>query len=887
MNAVSNFINIGERTNVTGSARFKKLILNGDYDAALDVARQQVENGAQIIDVNMDEGLLDGKEAMVTFLNLIAAEPDISRVPIMIDSSRFEIIEAGLKCVQGRAIVNSISLKEGEADFLKQARICRRFGAAVVVMAFDESGQAETAQHKFEICKRSHDLLTQKAGFAPWDIIFDPNIFAVATGIEDHNDYANAFFEATRLIKAEMPHAHVSGGLSNLSFSFRGNDPVREAMHSCFLYHAIPLGMNMAIVNAGQITVYDDIPDELRDHVEDVLFNRRADATDRLLAIADKYRGSGAATQVSDPAWREQPVEKRLEHALVHGIVDYVVDDTEECRQRADKPLDVIEGPLMDGMNVVGDLFGAGKMFLPQVVKSARVMKAAVAHLLPYMEEEKRRSGDTSAKGKVLMATVKGDVHDIGKNIVGVVLQCNNYDVVDLGVMVPTEDILRRAREEKVDIIGLSGLITPSLDRMVDVAAEMTRQGFDIPLLIGGATTSKKHTALKIMPEYAHGTIHVDDASKAVGVVSKLLSRKARGDYLADIATEYDRLRHASAQSTERPTTPLAQARAKAFDGGWDSYTPPAPQTPGLSVIDDMGPAQLRDYIDWTPFFNTWEMKGRYPQILDDPAKGETARELFDAAQAMLDRIEAENWFTCRGVVGLWPANRSGDDILVWTDEDRRQIWKRLPMLRQQGTKSGDRAAMCLADFIAPKGTPDWIGGFAVTAGPEVHTIADRMKAEGNDYDSILVQALGDRLAEAFAEALHERVRRSLWGFAPEERLSNEELIAEAYRGIRPAAGYPASPDHTEKGTLFDMLDAPRHTGLRLTESYAMWPAAAVSGLYFAHPKASYFGVGRIGRDQVADYAERKGMPVTEVETWLQPSLSYTPARGVPVKKSA
>ena len=887
MNAVSNFINIGERTNVTGSARFKKLILNGDYDAALDVARQQVENGAQIIDVNMDEGLLDGKEAMVTFLNLIAAEPDISRVPIMIDSSRFEIIEAGLKCVQGRAIVNSISLKEGEADFLKQARICRRFGAAVVVMAFDESGQAETAQHKFEICKRSHDLLTQKAGFAPWDIIFDPNIFAVATGIEDHNDYANAFFEATRLIKAEMPHAHVSGGLSNLSFSFRGNDPVREAMHSCFLYHAIPLGMNMAIVNAGQITVYDDIPDELRDHVEDVLFNRRADATDRLLAIADKYRGSGAATQVSDPAWREQPVEKRLEHALVHGIVDYVVDDTEECRQRADKPLDVIEGPLMDGMNVVGDLFGAGKMFLPQVVKSARVMKAAVAHLLPYMEEEKRRSGDTSAKGKVLMATVKGDVHDIGKNIVGVVLQCNNYDVVDLGVMVPTEDILRRAREEKVDIIGLSGLITPSLDRMVDVAAEMTRQGFDIPLLIGGATTSKKHTALKIMPEYAHGTIHVDDASKAVGVVSKLLSRKARGDYLADIASEYDRLRHASAQSAERPTTPLAQARANAFDGGWDSYTPPAPQTPGLSVIDDMGPAQLRDYIDWTPFFNTWEMKGRYPQILDDPAKGETARELFDAAQAMLDRIEAENWFTCRGVVGLWPANRSGDDILVWTDEDRRQIWKRLPMLRQQGTKSGDRAAMCLADFIAPKGTPDWIGGFAVTAGPEVHTIADRMKAEGNDYDSILVQALGDRLAEAFAEALHERVRRSLWGFAPEERLTNEDLIAEAYRGIRPAAGYPASPDHTEKGTLFDMLDAPRHTGLRLTESYAMWPAAAVSGLYFAHPQASYFGVGRIGRDQVADYAERKGMSVAEVETWLQPSLSYTPARGVPVKKSA
>ncbi len=882
MTGVSNFINIGERTNVTGSARFKKLILNGDYDAAVEVARQQVENGAQIIDVNMDEGLLDGKAAMVDFLNLIAAEPDISRVPVMIDSSKFEIIEAGLKCAQGRSIVNSISLKEGEAEFLEQARICRRHGAAVVVMAFDENGQAETAQHKFEISKRSHDLLTQKAGFAPWDIIFDPNIFAVATGIAEHNDYANAFFDAIKLIKAEMPHAHISGGLSNLSFSFRGNDPVREAMHSCFLYHAIPLGMDMAIVNAGQITVYDDIPDELRDHVEDVLFNRREDATDRLLAIADKYRGSGAATQVSDPKWREQPVEKRLEHALVHGIVDYVVDDTEECRQRADKPLDVIEGPLMDGMNVVGDLFGAGKMFLPQVVKSARVMKAAVAHLLPYMEEEKRRSGDTSAKGKVLMATVKGDVHDIGKNIVGVVLQCNNYDVVDLGVMVPTEDILRRAREEKVDIIGLSGLITPSLDRMVDVAAEMTRQGFDIPLLIGGATTSKKHTALKIAPEYEHGAIYVEDASKAVGVVSKLLSKTARRDYIDGIAREYDRMRSGNAQTLERPTTPLAEARARAFDGGWESYTPAAPQTPGLTVIDDMHPAALRDYIDWTPFFSTWEMKGRYPQILEDPVKGATARELFDAAQTMLDRIEAENWFTCRGVVGLWPANSDGDDILVWTDEARRRVWHRLPMLRQQGSKSGDRAALCLADFIAPEGTPDWIGGFAVTAGREVHSIAAQMKAEGNDYDAILVQALGDRLAEAFAEALHERVRRSLWGFAPEERLTNEELIAEAYRGIRPAAGYPACPDHTEKGTLFEMLDAPRHTGLTLTESYAMWPAAAVSGLYFAHPEASYFGVGRIGRDQVADYAARRGMSVPEVETWLQPSLSYTPERASP-----
>ncbi len=879
---ISNFINIGERTNVTGSARFKKLIMNEDYDTALEVARQQVENGAQIIDVNMDEGLLDSEQAMKDFLNLVASEPDISRVPIMIDSSKFEIIEAGLKCVQGRAIVNSISLKEGEEPFLEQARIIRRYGAAVVVMAFDENGQAETAQHKYEICRRSYDLLTEKAGFDPWDIIFDPNIFAVATGIEEHNDYANAFFEAIKLIKADMPHTHISGGLSNVSFSFRGNNPVREAMHSCFLYHAIPLGMNMAIVNAGQITVYDDIPDELREHVEDVLFNRRDDATDRLLAIADKYRDSGEATQVDDPKWRDQPVEKRLEHALVHGITDYVVDDTEECRQRADKPLDVIEGPLMDGMNVVGDLFGAGKMFLPQVVKSARVMKAAVAHLLPYMEEEKRLQGDTSAKGKVLMATVKGDVHDIGKNIVGVVLQCNNYDVVDMGVMVPTEDILAKAKEEKADIIGLSGLITPSLDRMVDVAAEMKRTGLDLPLLIGGATTSKKHTAIKIEPEYEHGVIHVDDASKAVGVVSKLLSKTARDEFLAGVKGDYAKLRDGSAQKSERPTTPIAEARANALDGEWDSYTPPAPQTPGLTVIDDISVGELVDYIDWTPFFNTWEMKGKYPQILKDPRMGETARELFDAAHAMLGRIIDENWFTPRGVVGLWPANSDGDDVVVWADEDRRKEWRRLPMLRQQGSKSGDRASMCLADLVAPKGTPDWIGGFAVTTGPEVHTISDRLKAEGNDYDSILVQALGDRLAEAYAEALHERVRKSLWGYASDEKLANEDLIAEKYRGIRPAPGYPACPDHTEKRTLFELLDAPEHTGLRLTESCAMWPAAAVSGLYFAHPKSAYFGIGRIGRDQVEDYAARKGMSVADVETWLQPSLSYTPERARP-----
>jgi len=879
MTSVANFINIGERTNVTGSAKFKKLIMDDDYDAALDVARSQVENGAQIIDVNMDEGLLESAEAMTRFLNLIASEPDISRVPVMIDSSKFEVIEAGLKCVQGRSVVNSISLKEGEEQFLEQARTIRRYGAAVVVMAFDEGGQAETAQHKFEICKRSHDLLTEKAGFDPWDIIFDPNIFAVATGIEAHNDYANAFFEATRMIKEAMPHTHVSGGLSNVSFSFRGNNAVREAMHSAFLYHAIPLGMDMAIVNAGQITVYDDIPDELREHVEDVLLNRRDDATDRLLEIADKYKGTGEASKTEDPKWREGTVEERLTHSLVHGITEHVIDDTEEARQKLDKPLDVIEGPLMDGMNVVGDLFGDGKMFLPQVVKSARVMKTAVGHLLPYMEEEKRRQGDTSAKGKVLMATVKGDVHDIGKNIVGVVLQCNNYDVVDLGVMVPTEDILAKAKEEKADIVGLSGLITPSLDRMVEVAGEMTRQGMDLPLMIGGATTSKKHTALKVAPEYEHGVIHVDDASKAVGVVSKLLSKTARPDYLAEIARDQEAMRASSTKTGDRPTTAIEAARANAFDGGWNDYTPAAPQSPGLSVIDDMPLETLRDYIDWTPFFNTWEMKGRFPDILDHPEKGPTARELYANAQAMLDKIVNEGWFTPRGVVGLWPANAEGDDVVVWTDETRREVAERLPQLRQQGRKSGDKPHMSLADFVAPTGTPDWIGGFAVTSGPEVHSLSDAFKAEGNDYDSIMVQALGDRLAEAFAEALHARVRRSLWGYAPGEAMQNDDLIAEKYRGIRPAPGYPACPDHTEKATLFALLDAERHTGISLTESFAMWPAAAVSGFYFAHPDASYFGIGRLGPDQVADYAHRKGIDLAEMEKWLAPSLGYTPSR--------
>ncbi len=881
MTGISNFVVVGERTNVTGSARFKKLILAGDYAAAVEVARQQVENGAQIIDVNMDEGLLDGALAMTTFLNLIAGEPDIARVPVMIDSSKWEVIEAGLKCVQGKAVVNSISLKEGEAPFLEQARLIRRYGAAVVVMAFDETGQAETAEHKFAIAKRSHDLLVEKVGFPPEDIIFDPNIFAVATGIEEHADYAVAFFDATRMIKEAMPLTHVSGGLSNVSFSFRGNDAVREAMHSAFLYHATRAGMDMAIVNAGQITVYDDIPDELRERVEDVLLNRREDATERLLEIADRYRGKGEAQKTADPAWREAPVAERLSHALVHGIADFVVADTEEARQQAERPLDVIEGPLMDGMNVVGDLFGAGKMFLPQVVKSARVMKTAVAHLLPYMEEEKRLAKDTSAKGKVLMATVKGDVHDIGKNIVGVVLQCNNYDVVDLGVMVPTETIIETAKKEKVDIVGLSGLITPSLDRMVDVAAEMRRQGLAVPLLIGGATTSKKHTALRIAPEYPHGVLHVDDASKAVGVVSRLLSKTARDELLADTRADQQKLRLGSGRDAgPRPTVPLAQARANAFDGGWDTYVPPRPSFVDTRIFAPYDVGELFGYIDWTPFFRTWEMKGTFPAILDDAAQGEAARELHAAALAMLARIRDEGWFTAKGVVGFWPANAEGDDVLVHEDETRADVRARLCTLRQQGSKGGGRVNYALADFVAPAGIDDWIGGFAVTAGPEVHDLAERFKAAGDDYASILVQALGDRLAEAFAERMHERVRREFWAYAPEEALANDDLIRERYRGIRPAPGYPACPDHTEKQKLFDLLDAPAATGLRLTESFAMWPAAAVAGWYFAHPGSAYFGVGRIGEDQVEDYAKRKGLSREEVERWLQPNLAYDPEAG-------
>ena len=870
------FINIGERTNVTGSARFKRLILNGDFEAAVEVARDQVDNGAQIIDVNMDEGLLDSEAAMRTFLNLIAAEPDISRVPVMVDSSKFEVIEAGLKCVQGRPVVNSISLKEGEGPFLEQARIVRRFGAAVVVMAFDETGQAETAEHKFAICERAYRLLIDKAGFDPWEIIFDPNIFAVATGIEAHDDYAVAFFEATRMIKERLPHALVSGGLSNVSFSFRGNDPVREAMHSAFLYHGIRAGLDMAILNAGQITVYDDIPDHLRERVEDVLLNRRGDSTDRLLAIADDYRGKGEKQAKADPKWREAPVGTRLSHALIHGITDYVIDDTEEARQGAERPLDVIEGPLMDGMNTVGELFGAGKMFLPQVVKSARVMKTAVGHLIPFMEAEKAASGGVSTKGKILMATVKGDVHDIGKNIVGVVLACNNYDVIDMGVMVPTEDIVARAKSEGVDAIGLSGLITPSLDRMVEVAGEMSRQGLDVPLLIGGATTSKKHTAIKIMPAYDKGVVHVDDASKAVGVVSRLLSAERKPRFLMEVAGEYAALAGGRAGVAERPTIKLAEARRNA--ARLAPHRPEKPNQTSLVPISDLGIGALRDFIDWSPFFWTWEMRQTFPRILDDPERGAAARELYANAQAMLDRIEAEDWFNPRAVAAIWPANRRGDDIVIWTDEDRRSERARFHMLRQQTAKREGRANQCLSDFVAEAG-PDWIGGFAVSAGQEVHTIADRYKAAGNDYDAIMVQALADRLAEAMAEALHAKVRREIWGYAPDENLANEALIGEAYRGIRPAPGYPACPDHTEKRTLFDLLDAERQTGLTLTESCAMWPAAAVSGLYFAHPDASYFGVGRIGRDQVADYARRKRMSVGEVERWLAPNLAYTPGQ--------
>ena len=873
---IANFVNIGERTNVTGSARFKKLIMEGDYAAAVEVARQQVENGAQVIDVNMDEGLLDAVHAMTTFLKLIGAEPDIARVPVMVDSSKWHVIEAGLQCVSGKPIVNSISMKEGEEEFLAHARLCMDYGAAAVVMAFDEVGQADTKERKVEICKRAYKLLTG-IGFPPEDIIFDPNIFAVATGIEEHDRYGLDFLEAVKEIKAACPHAKTSGGLSNLSFSFRGNEVVRRAMHSVFLYHAIPAGLDMAIVNAGQIDIYDQIDPTLREACEDVILNRdvpgEETATERLIALAESYKGKDQKAEKEAAEWRGWPVEKRLEHALVKGIDAHIVDDTEEMRAATDarggRPIEVIEGPLMDGMNVVGDLFGSGKMFLPQVVKSARVMKKAVAHLIPYIEAEKDKlpEAEQKTKGKIVMATVKGDVHDIGKNIVGVVLQCNGYDVIDLGVMVPWSDILKAANDNKADIIGLSGLITPSLDEMVTVAEEMQGAQMSIPLLIGGATTSKVHTALRIDPAYEGPVIHVLDASRAVGVASRLLSDTQRDAFVDDTASEYVKVREAREGKTKNPLFTLEEARANHYDPFY-SDKPAPPMRPGLHVFDDWSLADLREYIDWTPFFRAWELHGNYPKILDDEVVGETARTLFADANAMLDRIIDEKWLTARGVCGLWPCARDGDDITVYLDRNEEHVV--LPMLRQQIKKSRDHANMCLADFIDPAG--DWIGGFAVG----IHGIDEPSRkfiADKDDYSDILLKSLADRFAEAFAERLHKHVRTDLWGYAPDEQLTNDALIKEEYRGIRPAPGYPACPDHSLKPMLFEMLDAEANTGLTLTENFAMWPTAAVSGLYFGHPEAEYFGVARIGRDQLEDYAVRRGVDLATAERWLRPNL--------------
>ena len=882
-NGAQNFVMVGERTNVTGSARFRKLIEANDYAAALEVARQQVENGANMLDVNMDEGMLDSEGAMVTFLNLIAAEPDIARVPIMIDSSKWSVIEAGLKCVQGKAVVNSISLKEGEGPFLDHARKVRRYGAAVVVMAFDEKGQADSVERKFAICKRAYRLLTEEAGFPPEDIVFDPNIFAVATGIEEHNDYASAYIEATRRIKSELPHVHVSGGVSNLSFAFRGNERVREAMHSVFLYHAIAAGMDMGIVNAGQLTLYDDIEPELRTLVEDVILNRRADATDRLLEAAERFKGEGAQKREVDLSWREKPVEERLIHALVHGIGNYVVEDTEEARAKAERPLHVIEGPLMAGMNVVGDLFGAGKMFLPQVVKSARVMKQAVAYLMPFMEREKRELGlaDQPSAGKILLATVKGDVHDIGKNIVGVVLQCNNYEVIDLGVMVPAAKILETAIEEKADIIGLSGLITPSLDEMCHVAAEMEREGFDLPLLIGGASTSRVHTAVKISPNYHKSqAIYVTDASRAVGVVSSLMSQVERVPYIDGIRAEYARIRDGYLKGESRKTRlSLEAARNNRFKIDWSTFRPVAPSFLGSRPFKAYALAELVPYIDWTPFFATWELAGKYPRIFDDNVVGSEAKKLFADAQALLRRLVAGNWLTANAVIGFWPANAVGDDIELYSDATRQSRSAVLHTLRQQMARENtrDRANTALSDFVAPKASAlaDHVGAFAVTAGIGEAEALARYIDSSDDYSRIMLKALADRLAEAFAERMHERVRREFWGYAAEERLGTEQLIAEAYRGIRPAPGYPAQPDHTEKATIFELLGGEAATGIRLTESYAMWPGASVSGLYFAHPDSHYFGVGKIERDQVEDYAVRKGWSIEETERWLAPVLNY------------
>ncbi|MFL5078617.1 MAG: methionine synthase, partial [Microvirga sp.] len=879
------FVNVGERTNVTGSAKFRKLITAGDYNAALAVARDQVENGAQVIDVNMDEGLLESEQAMVTFLNLIASEPDIARVPVMIDSSKFRIIEAGLKCVQGKAVVNSISMKEGEEEFIKHAKVVRRHGAAVVVMAFDEKGQADTFARKTEICARAYKILTEQIGFPPEDIIFDPNIFAIATGIEEHNNYGVDFIEAARWIRQNLPGVHISGGVSNLSFSFRGNEPVREAMHSVFLYHAIKAGMDMGIVNAGQMAVYDDLDSELREACEDVVLNRREDASERLLAIAQRFAGKGREAKEVDLAWREWPVGKRLSHALVHGITDFIADDTEEARQASSRALDVIEGPLMAGMNVVGDLFGSGKMFLPQVVKSARVMKQAVAYLLPYMEQEKAASGASQAKsaGKVVMATVKGDVHDIGKNIVGVVLQCNNYEVIDLGVMVPARKILETARRENANIIGLSGLITPSLDEMVHVAGEMEREGFDLPLLIGGATTSRVHTAVKIHPHYARGqAVYVTDASRAVGVVSSLLSPEAKGPYVETIRAEYRKVADAHARSeADKQRLPLAKARANRMKIDWAAYEPPKPTFTGTRVFRTYDVAELVPYIDWTPFFQTWELKGRFPAILEDEKQGAAARQLYEDAQDMLRQIVEERWFNPKAIIGFWPANAVGDDIRLYTGESRSETLATLHGLRQQLLRKDGRPNLCIADFVAPgeTGLSDYVGAFVVTAGIEEVRIAERFERANDDYRSILVKALADRFAEALAERMHERVRKEFWAYAPDENFSGQDLLREEYRGIRPAPGYPAQPDHTEKETLFELLQAERRIGVKLTENCAMWPGSSVSGLYLAHPEAYYFGVAKVERDQVEDYARRKGMSIPEVERWLGPVLNYDPAR--------
>jgi len=871
------FVNVGERTNVTGSAKFKRLIVDEEYEEALSVAQQQVDDGAQIIDVNMDEGMLDSVAVMKRFLNLIAAEPEISRVPVMIDSSKWEVIEAGLRCTQGKGIVNSISLKEGEEAFIEHAKKVRRYGAAVIVMAFDEQGQADTFERKVGICTRSYRILTDKLGFPPEDIIFDPNIFAVATGIEEHNNYAVDFIEATRTIKQTLPHAMVSGGVSNVSFSFRGNNPVREAIHSVFLYHAIKAGMDMGIVNAGQLAVYDDLPEELREAVEDVILNKSDDATDRLIEIAPTYMGDGATAHIKeDLAWRDKPVNERLAHALVKGITEYIDEDTEEARLQAERPLHVIEGPLMDGMNIVGDLFGEGKMFLPQVVKSARVMKKAVAHLMPYLEAEKDSA--SSSNGKILMATVKGDVHDIGKNIVGVVLQCNNYEVIDLGVMVPAETILHEAEKHQVDIIGLSGLITPSLEEMAHMAAEMQRLGLDVPLLIGGATTSRIHTAVKIDPKYSNAVVYVPDASRAVGVAGELLSKDRREGYVKSIKQEYAQMREQREQrESTKKTVSLQQARDNCFKDDWEHYTPPVPTFLGLKTFDDYDLQELVSYIDWTPFFHTWELSGKYPKILDDEVVGEQARHLFADAQAMLQKIVDEKWLTARAVIGFFPANSFDDDILVFSDESRDEVVAVLHHLRQQLAKPAERPNWCLSDFLAPAETEvrDYIGAFAVTTGIGIEEHVQRFEAEHDDYSSIMLKALADRLAEAFAERMHERVRREFWAYAADEDLTNEQLVAEKYQGIRPAPGYPACPDHTEKQTLWELIEPDRNAGVEITDSFAMYPASSVSGWYFSHPKSQYFATGKIQRDQVEDYAERKKLEKQVVERWLAPVLAY------------